>query len=403
MKNLIRLFILLFFITSIYQCKSEGDSQPTETSNTFTMSVDLKGLDEDYLIYWEKDNKYPNGLRVDTLRVTNGKFTFTDSLTGYKIYYLAVTKPRSWTTVYNGKEYSSSTKADVNRLWFIGYPGATITCTGEVKDYSVEAQLSDEKGVNNDLSKIHLQTFPLIDKAHALSVRTYKEKLNESVLGQLRDSIQALRKKAIELKKEFISNNPKSIAATYIFRDAYYRKYFDHKEAKQLFNSLDSEILAGTSFYDEIKNRLEAVERTMIGMQAPELSTKNTYDGSDFDLSSLKGNYVLLDYWGLWCGPCMAEIPKIKEYADKYSEKNFVVVGINSGDATSKWKKAIEDRDYSWTHVQTTNENDLLIPFNVNSFPTKILIDPEGKIIYSSKNQEKVDMYQMIDNIFSKS
>ena len=137
-------------------------------------------------------------------------------------------------------------------------------------------------------------------------------------------------------------------------------------------------------------------------MQAPEIVTNNTPDGSEFKLSDLRGNYVLLDYWGTWCGPCMAEMPKIKEYYNKYSDNNFVAIGVNSGDTNVKWKKAIKENEFNWMHVQTTKENNLLIPFNVTSFPTKILIDPQGKIIYNSNNPKKVDMYAMLDNIFKK-
>lgn len=403
MKNLFRLIILAVIILLNYQCKSEEETQKVETPKTFTLNAELKGLKADYLVYTEKDDRYPDGYRRDTLWVKDEKFTYTDSVEDYKIYFINVLQTRSWKSVYGDKEYTSSTKADVNRLWFIAYPGAEITCKGKLQDYRVDATLSDAKGVNQDLSKLHAQTFPLIDKAHALSVRTITEDLREEDYKVLRDSAKALRLKAIDLKKAFVKSHPKSVAASYIFMDGYYRKYFTAEEAETLFGNFDSIILSGTAFYDETKSRLEAVRKTAIGMQAPELVTRHTLDGSEFKLSSLRGNYVLIDYWGTWCGPCMGEMPKIKEYYNKYAYKNFVVLGVNSGDTKERWKKAIEDNGFNWSHIQTTEETNLLIPFNVNSFPTKVMLDPEGKIIYSSKNKEKVDMYQMIDTIFSKS
>jgi len=403
MRNLFRLFLLLLLSFVVLHCIDNKSSENPKKAQTFTLNAHLEGLEVPYLIYFEKDDSYLDGYRRDTLWVKDQKFSFTDSIDSYKIYFIDVLKTRSWKTKYGDKEYTSSTKADVNRLWFIGYPGANITCTGTLNDYMVNAKLSDDQGVNNDLTAIHSKTFPIIDKVHELSVRSSMGQFNDEEAKVLRDSMKLLYTKTVALKKEFISSYPQSIAAAYIFNDAYYRKYFDENEAQQIFKNLDSLKLAGVSFYEEVKNRFAAFESTKLGMQAPEIATKNTLDGSEFKLSDLKGNYVLFDYWGLWCGPCMAEIPKIKEYANKYEDKNFVVVGINSGDTAVKWKKAIEENNYNWTHIQTTKDNDLLIPFNVSSFPTKILVDPNGKIIYNSSNPEKVDMYQIIDNIFKKS
>ncbi|MBD0824939.1 TlpA disulfide reductase family protein [Aestuariibaculum marinum] len=402
MKTVKILGAILMASTGFFGCKTKDIGLQKENLSTFTLKANLENLDTEYLIYSEKNDAYPDGYRRDTLWVKNGKFTFTDSVDDYKLYFIHVVNTRSWQREYNGKTYTSSTKADVNRLWFIGYPGAEITCTGRVDDYMVNAKLSDKKGVNQDFTRIQEETFPLIDRAHALKFRTYTEELSEEESQKLSDSSNVLFKQAIDLKKEFAKSNPKSIAASYVFMDGYYRKYFTHDEAKAVLEGFDAETLAGTPFYDEVKQRIEAVESTQIGMPAPEVITNNTLDGSEFKLSNFKGNYVLLDYWGTWCGPCMAEIPKIKEYYNKYSDKNFVVVGVNSGDAVPRWKKTVEENGYNWEHIQTTNENNLLVPFNVNSFPTKILIDPEGKIIYSSKNPEKVDMYAMLDNIFKK-
>lgn len=402
MKTVKILGVILMASIGFFGCKTKDVSLQKENLSTFTLKANLENLDTEYLIYSEKNDAYPDGYRRDTLWVNNGKFTFTDSVDDYKLYFIHVVNTRSWLREYDGKKYTSSTKADVNRLWFIGYPGAVINVTGKAEDYMVNAKLSDKKSINQDFTVIQEKTFPLIDRAHALNVRTYTEDLSQEDIKKFSDSSNALFKKAIELKKDFVKTHPKSIAASYVFMDGYYRKYFTQDEAKAVLESFDSETLSGTPFYDEVKQRIEAVESTQIGMPAPEVVTNNTLDGSEFKLSNFKGNYVLLDYWGTWCGPCMAEIPKIKEYYNKYSDKNFVVVGVNSGDAVPRWKKTVEDNNYNWEHIQTTNETNLLVPFNVNSFPTKILIDPEGKIIYNSKNPDKMDMYAMLDNIFKK-
>ncbi|WP_242202375.1 TlpA disulfide reductase family protein [Aestuariivivens insulae] len=398
--------LLLLSAILMLNCKQDKNSvKAEETPKTFTLNAHLENLEADYLVYYEKDESYTDGYRRDTLWVKDQKFTFKDSVSDYKLYFITVPEAlRSYTINAGGKEYKVSVKAQMCRMWFIGYPGAEITYSGRVDDFMVNAYPSDQNGINDDLAKINKQIFPLINKTDSITVAlSTNNDLGEEESEQLKKERSELYSKVKELKLEFIKAHPKSIAASYVFSDAYYRKSFTHDQAKQLFDGFDIATLSGTPFYEEVKNRLEAVDKTGIGMHAPELITKNTVDGSEFKLSDLRGNYVLLDYWGTWCGPCMGEMPKIKEYYNKYSDKNFVVVGVNQGDTMARWKKVIEENQYNWTHIQTTKENNLLVPFNVNSFPTKILLDPEGKIIYSSKNPDKVDMYKMLDGIFTQS
>lgn len=398
-SNILWVSLLALFL---FQCKSET-TNTTETPKTFTLNADLQDLEADFLIYYEKDANKPDGYRKDTLWVKDQKFSFTDSIDTYKMYYISIPEAvRKYKIKTGGKEYTVSVKAQLSRMWFIGYPGAEINYKGTVDDFMVNAYPSDKKGINNDLALINKKIFPIYNTIDSMSVAASTGNFSKEERQEMYKSRSKLYKKIKDLKVDFIKSHPKSIAASWIFNDAYYRKAFSHEEAKQILKSFDSKTLTGTPYYDETKKRLEAVEKTGIGMQAPELVTTNTPDGKQFKLSSLKGNYVLLDFWGLWCGPCMAEIPKIKEYNNKYKDENFIVVGVNSGDTMVRWKEAINKNNYNWSHIQTTKENNLLVPFNVTSFPTKILIDPKGKIIYSSQNPEKVDMYQLIDTIFSK-
>jgi len=89
----------------------------------------------------------------------------------------------------------------------------------------------------------------------------------------------------------------------------------------------------------------------------------------------------LIDFWGVWCGPCVAEMPTVKEYADKYADK-LTILGINSGDSKEKMVNFLKEKGYDWQQVQSGKDSDnLVLKFNVAGFPTKFIIDPEGKII----------------------
>lgn len=406
MKQILMPLMGAGMLLSLFACEDakKSEEQEKETPNSFVLNADIKGIEDKYLFYLENDDQAENGQRIDTLWIEDDKFSFTDSISEQKMYFITVPQAtRSYVLNIGGKEYTVSTKANVNRLWFIGYPGAEISYKGAVEDHIVNAYPSDKDGINDDLAVIHKTIFPLIDQSNALSEEMGTKTLSDAEKENMRAKQDSLYQVIKKHKIDFVKSHPKSIAASYIFSDMFYRKELEKEDAKTLFASLDTNTLKGTSFYDEVEMRFKAMEDTKLGKPAPEFVTENTQSGKTFNLSDLKGNYVLLDYWGTWCGPCMAEMPKIKEISTKYKDENFIVVGVNQGDPVNRWKSAIEKNDFSWTHIRTTDENDLRIPFNVNSFPTKILIDPDGNIAYSSKNDDGIDLYELLDDIFKKS
>jgi thiol-disulfide isomerase/thioredoxin len=91
---------------------------------------------------------------------------------------------------------------------------------------------------------------------------------------------------------------------------------------------------------------------------------------------------VLIDFWGTWCGPCIEEMPKVKAYQEKYADK-LTVLGINQGDTKDKIEKFITPNGYTWTHLMDgKGAANFVFKFNVAGFPTKFIVDPEGKVLH---------------------
>ena len=118
------------------------------------------------------------------------------------------------------------------------------------------------------------------------------------------------------------------------------------------------------------------------GCPAPDF-TLNDINGKPLALSSLRGKWVVLDFWGSWCGWCIKGFPDMKEYYAKYKGK-FEILGVDCNDTVEKWKAAVEKHELPWLHVYCDMDdksgNDPLTLYNVGSFPTKIIIDPQGQV-----------------------
>ena len=87
-------------------------------------------------------------------------------------------------------------------------------------------------------------------------------------------------------------------------------------------------------------------------------------NGKPLALSSLRGKWVIIDFWGSWCGWCIKGMPKMKEYYAKYQDK-LEILGVDCNDTVEKWKAAVD------------NPVEL---YGVQGFPTKVVVDPQGKV-----------------------
>jgi len=130
----------------------------------------------------------------------------------------------------------------------------------------------------------------------------------------------------------------------------------------------------------------------VMGAVAPGISLP-TPDGNLVSLASLKGKYVLLDFWASWCGPCRAENPNVVAAFNKYKDKNFTVFSVSLDDNKDHWLKAIKDDGLTWTHVSDLKKWESIAArdYGVEAIPTNFLLDKEGKIIARDLRGDALD------------
>jgi thiol-disulfide isomerase/thioredoxin len=137
-----------------------------------------------------------------------------------------------------------------------------------------------------------------------------------------------------------------------------------------------------------------------IGQRAPEISFKNPND-SIINLSSLKGYYVLIDFWASWCGPCRMENPNVVRSHQKFKDakfkfgKGYRIFNVSLDANKDAWKKAIEKDQLNWPyHVSDLKswDSEAAAKYMVNSIPTNWLIDPRGIIIARNLRGPNLDL-----------
>jgi thiol-disulfide isomerase/thioredoxin len=123
--------------------------------------------------------------------------------------------------------------------------------------------------------------------------------------------------------------------------------------------------------------------RRAIEKYAPEFSI-TTSDGSYIESDQLRGKVVLLDFWGIWCQPCIYAIPFLSDLAKKYSKDEFMLLSIDVRDEEDKWREFIEKNKMRWTHTFDKNSKMQRI-FQISAYPGYVLIDHEGIIRYQGR------------------
>ena len=133
------------------------------------------------------------------------------------------------------------------------------------------------------------------------------------------------------------------------------------------------------------------------GVMAPDF-TLNDLNGKPLTLSSLRGKYVILDFWGSWCVWCIKGIPQMKEYYQKYAGK-FEILGIDCNDTEAKWKAAVEKYELPWLHVYNPRDSKVLEQYEIQGFPTKIIVGPDGNIVKTIIGEDPA-FYTFLDQLF---
>ncbi len=209
-------------------------------------------------------------------------------------------------------------------------------------------------------------------------------------MKEITSTFDELAEQEMKTNKDFIRENKGSWVSPYVIRQSMYYS-LEVDELKSVVNSLDRKV-ENSVYVNELKKHISVLEKVAIGQKFTDFELP-TPEGSKLALSDLTGNnYLLIDFWASWCGPCRRENPNVVALYNEYKDKGFDILGVSFDSSRENWLKAIDDDNLNWHHVSdlkgwASSAGKL---YGVNSIPHTLLLDPEGRIIDKNLHGEEL-------------
>jgi thiol-disulfide isomerase/thioredoxin len=148
-----------------------------------------------------------------------------------------------------------------------------------------------------------------------------------------------------------------------------------------LYKNLGVKRSKNTLMLEKITTPKSELTSTQIGFIPKSIEGNEFLTESHFALNNLKGKYVYLDFWAVWCSPCRQEIPNLKDLYKKTDKSKFEIVGIVGESSEDALRKVITNDSITWPQILSTEVNKIKEDYGVTGYPTTFLLDPDGFII----------------------
>lgn len=243
---------------------------------------------------------------------------------------------------------------------------------------------ADNLLLQSQLKPLEIKMKPLSEQMR----RLFEEK-NEAAANALFPQLRAIRKDMSKVEDDFIRQHPDSYVSLNLVNGK--GGVIEPAKFEPFFNVLSAR-MKNTSTGKDLAARLAIAKKTDIGRPAVNFTQNNTA-GVPVSLASLKGKYVLVDFWASWCGPCRAENPNVLKAYQKFKDKNFEIIAVSLDDKKEAWLKAIETDGLPWIHVSDLKgwKNEVAALYDVKAVPQNFLLGPDGTIIAKNLRGEELE------------
>ena len=347
-----------------------------QSPGSYTITGVIKGIGNQKVLLGNKPNGYATGFKIiyfDSCFARNDSFSFKGRVKEPNFYSIEVAGQGGWChfILENSKIFIQGNK---DSIW--------------------KARVTGSK--QNDIYMTYRKS---VEGPYNASMKVYRNKIvearktNDSIsIGRFNDSLQYYNSKLQAEMLRFGRNHPSSFVSLYNLNDRLVVLNID--TAKKYYKLLDKTMQnhsLGKQVYHEIYvlPQLLTIDHQIANFSLPDSNNKTV------NLTDYRGKYVLLDFWASWCGPCLEDVPKVKELYASYQQKGFDVIGITLDSDRNKWMNAVHKYNINWATLCDLNGsgNKVALLFGIKKIPTKLLIDPSGKLVLKDPSMEELKKY----------
>lgn len=336
-------------------------------SKDYTINGNITGIGDGqvYLMTYSEAGVVP----VDTTDVKSGKFKFTGDLSKPELYYISYSEnPELYTPVFIEK--------------------GVIEVTGELNN--ADAPVEATGTPSNDAYNVYVETMkPMMEKYYAVMDELQQAQIadNQPVVDSINAVISAWQADVKNKQKDIISANSKLPFGAMVAYEAAMSESTPEGVTANLV-LLDT-VLSGNVFVKQMNKLVTSMGFVVVGQPAPDFTLPDP-QGKMISLSSLRGKYVIIDFWASWCMPCRNANPHMVSLFKTYGGKGLNIIGVSLDRDKAAWIKAIADDSLTWPQVYADG-SDVTELYGVEAIPYTVLIDKDGAIIAKNPITSELD------------
>ncbi len=386
MNKVVAIGLFSLLLSCSWQCSRE---------KSFTINGQIQGVENGRvsLVEW-----VDNGMdSLGTINLDeNGSFSYTDTAENPRFIFLKNGESLLSLLVLNGQ--------DIQLFADLANVNESFTVSGSLESELIWALNKEMQSAAIELDSLGKIYENQKTKGIGPEAETWMRRKFQELLNQQKDFIKIFINDHYDSPASLMALSHQ-IGGQAVLNRATDYPYFLKVDSALTAQYPESEMVATLHKWVVSQEQQQKINTTQensvgIGAEAPEIKLPNP-QGETIALSSLRGKYVLLDFWAAWCSPCRRENPALVRAYTKFNSKGFEIYQVSLDKTHEDWVRAIAADKLNWTHVSDLKYwgSPVAKLYYVNSIPANFLLDPEGKIIAS--NLRGAALEQKLSEIFN--
>lgn len=381
-------FLSVVALVSFFSCTGNEEVK-TDKNKTITISGTVKFNDSEKKMQIIKREGFNKNVIAEFQVEPNGTYSYEMTVDSPGIYTLDCIQ---WETINFWAE-------DENvQIDFRGVDTAKVKIKNPLYHEIKGGALNE---VMNDLNFLNHANYQMMI---ALSQGVYRADISGTAKGELSGAMYGILnddyKRRIRFLAEKYADRNSVLAILSQLKDTNAEDAAVLDSAIAKFESVNPTYEPFIAYKKAVEEAKYQRERLSIGKPAPEFSFPNPEGDKNYGIEDFKGKVLLVDFWASWCGPCVAEIPHLKEVYAKYKSKGVEILSVSIDSKDEQWKKALAEQNMSWYQVCAPSAGkDIMKEYQFSGIPYMVLLDREGKIIAKNVRGESID--KALDEFFA--